>query len=78
LLAEQYVKIPSVFRKALLRPLVEELLGESWLRQQGLFKPQVVRRLLDEHNAGAADHHKEIWTLLILQLWLRSHSPSVI
>ena len=68
----------ALWLKGLLRPLVEELLGESWLRQQGLFKPQVVRRLLDEHNAGAADHRKEIWTLLILQLWLRSHSPSVI
>ena len=68
----------ALWLKGLRRPLVEELLGERWLRQQGLFKPEVIQRLLQEHNSGAADHRKEIWTLLILQLWLKHHSPSVI
>jgi asparagine synthase (glutamine-hydrolysing) len=68
----------ALWLKGLLRPLVEELLGERWLRQQGLFKPEVIQRLLKEHEAGAADHRKEIWTLLILQLWLRHHNCSVI
>jgi asparagine synthase (glutamine-hydrolysing) len=43
-----------------------------------LFKPEVVQRLLKEHDSGAADHRKEIWTLLILQLWLRHHNCSII
>lgn len=64
--------------KGLLRPLVDDLLGEGWLRQQGLFKPEVIQRLIKEHNNGAADHRKEIWTLLILQLWLNHHKPSVV
>jgi asparagine synthase (glutamine-hydrolysing) len=68
----------ALWLKELLRPLVEELLGEPWLRQQGLFRPEVVRRLLKEHDAGAADHRKELWTLLILQLWLRQHNCSII
>ena len=68
----------ALWLKGLLRPLVEELLGEPWLRQQGLFKPEVVQRLIKEHNSGAADHRKEIWTLLILQLWLRHHNPLII
>jgi asparagine synthase (glutamine-hydrolysing) len=68
----------ALWLKGLLRPLVEELLGEPWLRQQGLFKPEVIQGLLKEHNSGAADHRKEIWTLLILQLWLKHHSPSII
>lgn len=68
----------ALWLKGLLRPLVEEFLGERWLRQQGLFKPEVIQRLLKEHNSGTADHRKEIWTLLILQLWLKHHGPSVI
>jgi asparagine synthase (glutamine-hydrolysing) len=68
----------ALWLKGLLRPLVEELLGERWLRQQGLFKPEVVRRLLKEHESGVADHRKELWTLLILQLWLRHHNCSII
>jgi asparagine synthase (glutamine-hydrolysing) len=68
----------ALWLKGLLRPLVEELLGERWLRQQGLFRPEVVRRLLKEHDAGMADHRKELWTLLILQLWLRHHNCSII
>jgi asparagine synthase (glutamine-hydrolysing) len=68
----------ALWLKGLLRPLVEELLGETWLRQQGLFKPEVIRRLIEEHNSGAADHRKEIWTLLVLQLWLKHHNPAVI
>jgi asparagine synthase (glutamine-hydrolysing) len=68
----------ALWLKGLLRPLVEELLGEPWLRQQGLFKPEVVRRLLNEHESGVTDHRKELWTLLILQLWLRHHNCSII
>lgn len=68
----------ALWLKGLLRPLVEELLGERWLRQQGLFKPEVVRRWLKEHEAGMADHRKELWTLLILQLWLHHHKCSII
>jgi asparagine synthase (glutamine-hydrolysing) len=68
----------ALWLKGLLRPLVDELLGERWLRQQGLFKPEVVQRLLKEHDSGVTDHRKEIWTLLILQLWLRHHNCSVI
>jgi asparagine synthase (glutamine-hydrolysing) len=68
----------ALWLKGLLRPLVEELLGERWLRQQGLFRPAVIRRLLKEHDAGTADHRKELWTLLILQLWLRQHNCPII
>jgi asparagine synthase (glutamine-hydrolysing) len=30
-----------------------------------------VRRLLDEHQAGARDHGQKLWALLTLEIWLR-------
>jgi asparagine synthase (glutamine-hydrolysing) len=60
-----------------LKPLVEELLGEAHLRQQGLFDPKVVRGLIDEHDSGKVDRRKELWTLLVLQLWLKHNNPSI-
>lgn len=52
-----------------LRPLVEEMLAEKRLAEQGLFEPAYVRSLISEHMHGKASHHKELWTLLVFQLW---------
>jgi asparagine synthase (glutamine-hydrolysing) len=52
-----------------LRPLVDETLAEEKLKRQGMFNPAFVRRLLNEHWAGKADHRKTLWTLLAFQLW---------
>ncbi|MCH7930894.1 MAG: asparagine synthase (glutamine-hydrolyzing) [Proteobacteria bacterium] len=38
-------------------------------RARGLFDADGVRRLLDEHVAGARPHHHRIWALLMLELW---------
>jgi asparagine synthase (glutamine-hydrolysing) len=61
-----------------LRPLVEEYLGENWLKRQGLFNPAEVRRLVEEHSTGRTDRRKEIWTLLNLQLWLHYRQPTIV
>lgn len=53
-----------------MRPLLKEMLGESRLRQQGIFAPQAVRALMEAHFSGRADMRKQLWTLLVLQLWL--------
>ena len=55
-----------------MRPLLEEMLGESRLRQQGIFAPQAVRALMEAHFSGRADMRKPLWTLLVLQLWLEA------
>jgi asparagine synthase (glutamine-hydrolysing) len=60
-----------------LKPLVEDLLGEAHLRRQGLFDPKVVRGLINEHDSGRVDRRKELWTLLVLQLWLKHNNPSI-
>ncbi len=36
---------------------------------RGLFRPDAVQQLLDEHVAGRRLHHDRIWALLMLELW---------
>ncbi|HZN10377.1 MAG TPA: asparagine synthase C-terminal domain-containing protein, partial [Blastocatellia bacterium] len=55
--------------KGELRPLVRETFSPERLRRRGLFNPDYVSRLLDEHEGGRADHRKLIWTLLMFELW---------
>ena len=52
-----------------LAPLVDDLLGPDRLARQGLFRPDEVARRVAEHRAGARDHRKPLWTLLMFQLW---------
>ncbi len=55
--------------KGELRPLVRDTFSPERLKRRGLFNPQYVQKLLDEHERGAADHRKLIWTLLMFELW---------
>lgn len=55
--------------KGRLNPLMHDLLAPARLRNQGLFNPDYVQKLIAEHEQGAASHHKELWTLLVFQLW---------
>ncbi len=62
------VPIP-VWLRGPLRPLVEEELGERRQRELGLFRPEAVRTLLDEHLTGRRDRSFELWGLLTFTLW---------
>jgi asparagine synthase (glutamine-hydrolysing) len=55
--------------KGRLNPLMHEMLDGKRLNQQGLFDPDYVQKLINEHESGKASHHKELWTLLVFQLW---------
>jgi asparagine synthase (glutamine-hydrolysing) len=58
--------------KAELRPLARDLLSPERLRRGGLFNPEYVARLQDEHERGIANHRKLLWTLLSFELWRES------
>jgi asparagine synthase (glutamine-hydrolysing) len=60
-----------------LRPLFEELLSESALRDAGVFDAPAVRSLLRTHLEGRADLRKPLWTLLMFQLWRKHHAQAV-
>jgi asparagine synthase (glutamine-hydrolysing) len=46
------------------------LLGRR-ARERGLFKPDVVARLLENHRAGRRDQSAQIWSLLAFEAWAR-------
>jgi asparagine synthase (glutamine-hydrolysing) len=54
-----------------LRPMVDDLLSESQVRHRGLFRPEVVRRYIDEQRRGAEDWSMQIWQLLTLEIWMQ-------
>lgn len=55
--------------KGRLNPMMRDLLAPGRLKDQGLFEPAYVQKLMDEHERGSASHHKQLWTLLVFQLW---------
>jgi asparagine synthase (glutamine-hydrolysing) len=55
--------------KGRLNPLMHDLLAPMRLKDQGLFNSDYVQMLITEHENGIASHHKQLWTLLVFQLW---------
>lgn len=55
--------------KGRLNPLMHDILSPSRLRDQGIFEPDYVATLIAEHENGIASNHKQLWTLLVFQLW---------
>jgi asparagine synthase (glutamine-hydrolysing) len=54
-----------------LRPMVDDLLSESQIRRRGLFRPEVVRKYIDEHRRGREDWSMQIWQFLTLEIWMQ-------
>jgi len=52
-----------------LRDMSYDVLLSDRARARGLFQPEAVKRLLDDHNAGRRANHYRIWALLFLELW---------
>lgn len=52
-----------------LRPLCQELLSKDRITRQGLFNHDYVSRLMDDHQNRRRDHRKELWTLMVFQMW---------
>jgi asparagine synthase (glutamine-hydrolysing) len=63
--------------KGRLNSLMHDLLASDRLTSQGLFDAEYVQRLIREHETGAASHHKELWTLLVFQLWVDNFTGGI-
>ena len=62
--------------KGRLNPLMHELLDAKRLKNQGLFDEKFVQKLIQEHETSVASHHKQLWTLLVFQLWFDNFMSS--
>jgi asparagine synthase (glutamine-hydrolysing) len=52
-----------------LRELVEDMLAPDRIQLAGIFRPEYIRQLLDDHYAYRRDNHKYLWSLLMFELW---------
>jgi asparagine synthase (glutamine-hydrolysing) len=59
-----------------LSDLLQDALSPARLRQQGIFQPQYVQKLICEHMEGARDHAHKLWSLLIFELWSERYLSS--
>ena len=55
-----------------LRPMVDELLSPSQLRKRGMFRPEAVQRIVQEHRIGRHDWSMQLWQFLTLELWMQA------
>ncbi len=55
--------------KGTLNPLMHDLLSPDRLIIQDFFDYEYVQKLMREHEQGVANHYKQLWTLLVFQLW---------
>jgi asparagine synthase (glutamine-hydrolysing) len=53
------------------RPLLEDLVVGERTVARGLFRPEFLERLVEEHVAGTASHTERLWTLVNFELWQR-------
>ncbi|TKB07608.1 asparagine synthase (glutamine-hydrolyzing) [Desulforhopalus sp. IMCC35007] len=52
-----------------LRPLMNELLDEQQIRQQGIFTWETISRLKNEHLQGKENHSHQLWSLIMFHAW---------
>ena len=66
------IPISQWFRGALKDYLRETLLSPKALAR-GYFRPETLRRFVDEHRSGVRDRSYGLWALLMLELWHQSY-----
>jgi len=51
--------------------ILRETLMDPWLHGLGIFRPEALAGILNDHFSGKGDHSHRLWGLLILARWLR-------
>jgi len=63
--------------KGPLRELFEELLSPERIRREGFLNPEYVTTLFQDHLMNKKDNRKQLWTLLVWELWVNHYHPTV-
>jgi asparagine synthase (glutamine-hydrolysing) len=59
----------SSWLRAELRDLVDRYLSPEPVAATGLFRPEAIKLLVDEHQKGVVDHGRALWGLLNYMMW---------
>ncbi len=51
------------------RPIMDDLLGEARIRNEGLFEVDAIERLKKEHLSGQVNHSHLLWCLIVFEAW---------
>ncbi len=62
--------------KGPLRELFADLLSSDRIKQEGFLNPEYVTSLLQDHLSSKKDNRKQLWTLLVWELWVNRYHPS--
>ena len=52
-----------------LRPMLEDVLSPSRLKNEGLFNAPYIEKLKADHLKGAANNSHQLWSLMIFEIW---------
>jgi asparagine synthase (glutamine-hydrolysing) len=61
--------------KGPLKELFGDLLSPDRIEREGFLNPAYVGTLLEDHLAGKKDNRKQLWTLLVWELWVNQYHP---
>jgi len=52
-----------------MQPFLREVVLSDKALRRGLFKPEMVKQLVEQHTRSERDYSHQLWTLLMLELW---------
>jgi asparagine synthase (glutamine-hydrolysing) len=61
--------------KGPLKELFEDLLSSDRIKREGFLNHELVTALLQDHLLNKRDNRKQLWTLLVLELWVNRYHP---
>jgi asparagine synthase (glutamine-hydrolysing) len=56
-----------------LKPLISALLSRSAVERRGMFRPDAITKVLQDHFTGKRDNGVKIWGLLMLEVWYQMY-----
>jgi asparagine synthase (glutamine-hydrolysing) len=63
--------------KGPLKDLFGDLLSPDRIKREGFLNPEYVTSLFQNHLVNKKDNRKQLWTLLVWELWLNRYHPSI-
>ncbi|MCD4652231.1 MAG: asparagine synthase (glutamine-hydrolyzing) [Candidatus Cloacimonetes bacterium] len=68
------VPLSAWFRNELSTQL-QDVLAADTIRKEGIFSPDTVQSLINQHLSGKKDNRKQLWTLFVFQQWKERFLP---